>query len=206
MRGRIWLIIGAIVGVAMALGHVPYFAGAARAMADTALRLVGGGGNDVIRWASATGAPQRVVLGLGALIAVLAPGLTAWLLVGAARGTLRLRAVAAVVLAVLGVTAYFYHPKGVATGSLVLAFALAGLAIVATGPLVAAPLTALAGLIGGTYLPALWHHRATAERSATEAMHQAIFARPGDPLLLRVVLLVVAAVPFLLGLRAVFRR
>jgi hypothetical protein len=75
----------------------------------------------------------------------------------------------------------------------------------APGPLVAAPLAALAGLIGAAYLPRLIAH-ARIERGAIEAMHQAIYGRPGDPLVVRIILVVVAVVPFALALRYVVRR
>jgi hypothetical protein len=200
------LLIGAVLGVAVAVGRVPYFAGAARALAETALRLVDSGGDDLIGHVARTGAPRRVVLGLSAFVAVLAPGLTALLLVLAARGTLRLRAVVGVLLAVLGVASFFYHPHGIATGVVVLALVVAGVAVVATGPFVAAPLAALAGLIGATYLPRLVTHSNRVEHVAVEAMHRAVYARAGDPTALRVALLVLAAVPFALAVRFLLRR
>jgi hypothetical protein len=205
MVGRKWLLIGAVLGVAIAFGHVPFLAGAARAMAETALSLVASGGTHLIHAVAKTGAPRRVVLGFAAVVAVLFPGVTALLLVIGARGTLRVRAVAGVLLAVLGVASYFYHPAGVATGVITLALVVAAIAIVASGPLVAAPLAALAGLIGAAYLPRLIAH-ARVERGAIEAMHQAIYGRAGDPLVLRVVLVVVAVVPFALALRYVVKR
>jgi hypothetical protein len=206
MPGRKWLLIGAVVGVAIALGHVPFVAGGARALADTALRLVGSGGNHLISAVADHGAPRRVVLGLAALVGVLAPGVTAMLLVLAARGTLRLRAIVALLIAVLGATSFVYQPHGVAIRAVVLGLVVAGIAVAATGPLVAAPLAALAGLIGGTYLPHLFTHQNAVEGGAVRAMHTALFSRPGDPTALRVALLVVAVVPFVLALRWVVRR
>jgi hypothetical protein len=206
MVGRKWLLIGVILGVVVAVGHVPYLAGAARALAETALRLVGSGGNRLIHAVAHTGAPRRVVLGSTALVAVLAPGVTALLLVLAARGTLRLRAIVGVLLAVLGVASFFYHPRGTAIGVVVLALAVSAIAVAATGPFVAAPLAALAGLIGGTYLPHLVLHQSGADRRAVRAMHTALFAHPGDPTALQAVLVVVAAVPFALAVRRVVRR
>lgn len=61
MRGRIWLILGAVLGVVVAAGHLPYLAGAGRSFADTVERLVGSGAGDVIRGVALTGAPRRVV-------------------------------------------------------------------------------------------------------------------------------------------------
>jgi hypothetical protein len=205
MVGRKWLLIGVVLGVAVALGHVPFLAGAGRVLAETALSLVASGGTHLIRAAARTGAPERVVLGFESLVAVLAPGVTALLLVVGARGTLRVRAVAGVLLAVLGVASFFYHPAGVASGVVTLALIGAAIAVAASGPLVAAPLAALAGLIGAAYLPRLVTH-ARVERAAIEAMHQAVFGHGGDPLLLRLVLVVVAIVPFALALRYVLRR
>jgi hypothetical protein len=206
MAGRKWMLIGLVIGIILAVGHVPYLAGASRALAETALRIVGSGGQHLISAVAHRGAPRRVVLGLTSLVAVLAPGATALLLVLAARGTLRLRAIVGLLLAVLAVASFFYHPHGVAAGVAVLALAAAGIAVTASGPLVAAPLALLAGLIGGTYLPRLVRHQSTVERGAVRAMHTALFAHPGDPTGLQVALVVVAAVPFAFALRWVFHR
>jgi hypothetical protein len=72
--------------------------------------------------------------------------------------------------------------------------------------LVVAPLAALAGLIGATYLPRLLFHQNAVEGGAVREMHTALFARPGDPTALKVALVVVAAVPFVFALRWVLRR
>jgi hypothetical protein len=204
--GRKWLLIGAVLGVAIALGHVPVVTGGARALADTALRLVSSGGQRLIRATAKRGAPQRVVLGVESLVAVLAPGVTALLLVLAARGTLRLRAIVGLLVAVLGATSFIYQSHGSAVDAVILGLVVAGLAVALTGPLVAAPLAALAGLIGGSYLPHLLTHDNAVDGAAVRAMHTALFARPGDPTALRVALLVVAVVPFVLALRWVLRR
>ncbi len=206
MPGRKWLLVGAVLGIAIALGHLPYLAGAGRALAETALRLLVSAGTHLVSGVAKRGAPRQVVLGLSSLLAVVAPGLTALLLVLAARGTLRVRAIAGVVVAVLGVASYFYHPAGVATGVVVLALALAAVAVALTGPLVAAPLAGAAGLIGGTYLPRLVTRSASVERTAVESMHRAIYGHGGDPLALRAALVVVAAAPFALAVRYVLRR
>lgn len=196
MRGRVWLIIGAAVGVAIAAGRLPYLAGAGRTLASTAERLVLSGANRIIAAASSAGASRRVVLGLGSLVAVVLPGLTALVLVVAARGTLRLRALIAVLVVALGAASYVYSPHGSATGVLVLALVVAGLAVTLTGPLVAAPLALGAGLIGGAYLPTLISNGTAATSTTVNAMHLALFDRPGTPAALQVALLIVAAVPF----------
>lgn len=199
------MLIGAGVGVAVALADVPFLAGAGHTLADTALSLVRGGGHRVVQGLSATGAGASIVLGVEAALAVLAPGITALLLVLAARGTLRLRAVAAVVVAVLGVASFFYHPAGVAAGTVTLALVIAAICVLATGPLVAGPLAGLAGLIGGTYLPRLWHRNGVGH-SAIDAMHRAITGAPGAPVALRIGMLLLAMVPFAFALRYLFRR
>lgn len=206
MRGRLWLVVGAVVGVAIAAGHLPYLAGAGRSLADTAERLVGSGANRLIRDAASTGAPKRLVLGLAGLVAALLPGVTALLLVVAARSTLRLRAVIGLLIVAVGAASYVYQPNGKATGVLVLALAVAAAAVILTGPLVAAPLCALAGLIGGTFLPALVRKGSTATSVSVQDLHQAIYAHPGTPLALRIAVLVVAAVPFAWAARLVFLR
>jgi hypothetical protein len=134
---------------------------------------------------------------------VLVPGVTALLLMYAARGTLRLRAVVGLLVAALGVAAFFYLPHGVAAGVAVLAFAAAGIALVATGPLVAAPLAALAGLIATGFLPRILASHSTLANVPVAALHEAIFATAGSPLWMRVVVLVLAALPFALAARLV---
>jgi hypothetical protein len=203
-KGRIWLILGLVVGVAMALGHFPYLAGAARALAGSALSLVSSGAHAIIDAAAARGAPRRAVIGVAAVLAVLVPGLTAWLCVLVARGALRLRWVVAVLLVVLGAASFAYRPGGLATGTLILGLVAGALAVSLTGPLVAAPLAALAGLLAGAYLPAVLEHGRVG-RPVVEALHQAIYDHPGDPLVLHAALLVVAVVPFVLMLRSAVR-
>lgn len=206
MKGRIWLIIGAALGIAVAVGRVPYLAGAGRALATTAERLVLSGANRLIADAASAGASKRVVLGLASLIAVILPGLTALLLIVAARGTLRIRAIIAVLVAALGAASFAYQPHGQAAGVLVLAMLVAGLAVTLTGPLLAAPLALGAGLIGGGYLPTLVSGGLAASQSSVNAMHLALFDKPGTPAVLQVALLVVAALPFAWAARLILFR
>jgi hypothetical protein len=127
---------------------------------------------------------------------VLLPGITALLLVVAARGTLRLRSVVALAIVALGAVAFAYQPRGVAAGELVLALVVAGLAVVLTGPLVVAPLAGLAALIGTQFLPQLVSGNSSLALDNVDLFHQALTGNPGTPAVLQVVLLVVAAVPF----------
>jgi heme/copper-type cytochrome/quinol oxidase subunit 4 len=197
--------VGVALGVALGLGHLAYFHGAAESLSDTALRLVNTAGLTLAHDAAKHGAPRRAVEGLTAVLAVLLPGLTAFLLVLAGRSTLRLRAIVAVLLAVLGVAAFFYLPGGNATGVAVLALAAAGLVVAATGPLVVAPLVALATLIALAFLPRLLASHSTLPNAPVNALHQALFATAGSPLWLRVVVLLLAAAPFALAARLVVR-
>lgn len=207
MRGRAWLILGVAAGIAIAAGHLPYLAGAGRSLAATAERLVQSGANHLVSAAAKRGASRRVVLGFGSLIAVILPGITALLLVVAARATLRIRAIIAILIVALGAASYAYQPHGSATGVLVLALAVAGLAVALTGPFVAAPLALGAGLIGGEYLPTLFTNGGRAATQASvNAMHVALFNRPGTPTALQAVLLIVAALPFALAARLVLFR
>lgn len=203
MSGRIWIVLGVLVGVAMGIGHFPYFSGAAASLSDTALRIVGTVGLTIVHGTAQAGAPRRVVEGLQAVVAVIVPGLTAWLLIVAAKGTLHLRTVVGVLVAALGVGAFFYLPAGSAIGVFVLALAAAGLAVMATGPLVAAPLAALAALIATVYLPRLITDHSILPAGPVNTLHRALFSTPGSPLWLQVVLLVVAIAPFALAARRV---
>ena len=204
-KGRIWLLVGIAVGVAVGVGKLAYFSGAATSLSDTAERIVGTGGRTLVHAAASHGASLRVIDGVTAVIAVLVPGVTAFLLMFAARGTLRLRAVIGVLVVALGVAAFFYLPHGVAAGVAVLAFAAAGIALAATGPLVAAPLAALAALIATSFLPRILASHSTLPNVPVNALHEVIFATPGSPMWLRVVVLVLAALPFAFAARLVVR-
>ena len=205
MRGKLWLVVGVAVGVAIGIGKLPYFAGAATSLTDTAERVVGSGGHTLIRDAATHGASLRVVNAVTAVLSVLVPGVTALLLVYAARTTLHLRAVIAILVAALGVAAFFYLPHGIAIGVAVLAFAAAGIAIAATGPLVAAPLAAVAALIATSFLPRILSSHSSLANVPVRALDQAIFQSAGSPLWLRVVVLVIAALPFAAAARLIVR-
>ncbi len=205
LRGRLWLFVGVALGVALGLGHLAYFHGAAESLSDTALRLVNTAGLTLAHDAARHGAPRRVVEGFTAVLGVLLPGVTAFLLVYAGRSTLRLRAIVAVLLAILGIAAFFYLPGGNATGVAVLALAAAGLLVAATGPLVVAPLVALATLIALAFLPRLLASHSTLPNAPVNALHQALFATGGSPLWLRAIVVVVAALPFALAARLILR-
>lgn len=206
MKGRFWLIAGAIVGVAVAAGHLPYLAGAGRSFASSAERLVGSGADRLTRAVASTGAPKRAVLGLSGLVAAILPGVTALLLIVAARGTLRIRALVGLLVVAIGAASFVYQGHGKATGALVLALAVAAIAVALTGPLVAAPLAALAGLIGGEFLPALARSGQTLTQRSVNDLHQAFYGHPGTPTALRLAILVIAAVPFVFAARLILWR
>ncbi len=192
---------GAVAGVALALGNAPYLAGAARSLADTAQRLVGSGGHALIKSAATHGAPHGAVVVVSALLGVALPGITALVLILAARSTLRLRAIIAVLLVALGAASYAYQGHGVASGALVMALAVAGVAVAATGPLVVAPLAALAGLLCGETLPRILSSHSTLPNAPVAAIHQELYHSPATPGWLRVAVLVIAAVPFFFAAR-----
>lgn len=196
MKGRVWLVIGVIAGIAVAAGRLPYLAGAGRSLAATAERLVLSAANRIVAAAATQGAPKRVVLGFGGVMAVLVPGVAALLLIIAARVSLRLRSIIAVLIVAVGAASFVYQPHGQASGVLVLALFVAGLAVALTGPVVALPLALVAGLIGASYLPTLFSKHFAATQSSVNAIHTAIYNRPGQPLALQVILLLVALVPF----------
>ena len=76
LRGRLWLFVGVALGIALGLGHLAYFHGAAVSLSDTALRIVNTAGLTVVHDAAKHGAPRRAVEGLTAVLAVLLPALT----------------------------------------------------------------------------------------------------------------------------------
>jgi hypothetical protein len=205
MRGRIWLVVGVAAGAAIGIGKLPYFAGAATSMSDTALRIVGSGGDSLTRSIAKHGASRRVVDAITAIVSVLVPGVTALLLIYAARATLHLRAVIALLVAGLGVAAFFYLPHGTAIGVAVLALTGAAIAVAATGPLVAAPLAGLAGLIGASFLPRILASNSKLPNLPVAALNAAFFAGAGSPYWLRIVVLAMAAVPFAIAARLIIR-
>ena len=190
------MMIGAGLGIAVGLGEVPFLAGAARSLADTAQHLVADGGRHLVNDAATQGASGRVVSGITALIGVLIPGITALLLVLAAVGSSRLRSVVALAVVALGALSFAYQPRGVAAGELVLALVAAVAAVALSGPLVVAPLAGLAALIGTQYLPQIVSGNSSLALNNVDLMHQALTGNPGTPAVLQVVLLIVAAVPF----------
>ncbi len=133
---------------------------------------------------------------MGALLVVVVPGLAALLLVVAARSALRLRGLVAVLLVGLGVAAYAYQPGRTASEALIVTLVLAGVAVVAAGPLVAAPLCALAGLIGAEFVSRLVANRGALSDSVAAGVHQAVYHTGGSSLALHAGVLVLAAVPF----------
>jgi hypothetical protein len=114
-----------------------------------------------------------------------------------------LRTIIAVLLAILGFAAFAYQPAGHALGAAMLAVAVAAAAVALTGPLVIAPLCALAGLIGTEFLPRILAARSTLPNAPVSQLHFALFGTPGASPWLRVIVLVVAALPFLWSARLV---
>lgn len=203
MRGRVWLVLGVIVGIAVAAGRLPYLAGAGRSLAATSERLVLSAANRIVSGAAKHGAPKRVVLGIGGVLAVVIPGVTALLMIVAAKASLRIRTIIAIAIVAVGAASYVYQPHGEASGVLVLALLVAGLAVALTGPLVAFPLALGAGLIGASFLPTLLAKHFVATQAGVDALHVAIYNKPGTPLALQVVMLIVAVLPFAWAARMV---
>jgi hypothetical protein len=206
MRGRVWLVLGAAAGVAMAVLHVGSVADPARSLANSAQQVVGTGGHKLLTSAAGHGAPRRAVQAVAALLVVLVPGVTALLLVAAARSALRLRGLIAVLLVGLGVAAYAYQPGRTAWEALVVAVVLAAVAILASGPLVAAPLCTLAGLIAAEFVSRLLANRAALSHQAAAAVHQAMYHTGGSSLGLQAGVLVLAAVPLVVTARLILSR
>jgi hypothetical protein len=205
VKGRVWLVVGVAVGIAIGIGKIPYLAGAATSLSDTSLRIVGTAELSIIRASGGHGATRRVVEGIAAVLGILVPGVTAVLLIYVARATLRVRSVIAVLLLGLGFAAFVYLPKGPALGVVLLAIVAAGIAVLASGPLIAAPLAALAALIGTSYLPRLLSAHSTIPHVPVEELHQALYGSAGSPFWLRVIVLVVAALPFAWAARLAVR-
>jgi hypothetical protein len=172
-------------------------------LAATSERLVLSGANRFVKTAAGHGTPKRVVLGIGGVLAVLIPSVTALLLIIAARVSLRIRTLIAMLIVAVGAASYAYQPHGQASGVLVLALIVAGLAVALTGPLVAFPLALAAGLIGASYLPTLFARHFAATQNGVNALHVAIYNRPGQPFALQITLLIVALIPLAWAARLV---
>jgi len=205
MKGRLWVVLGVVAGVAIGLGRLVYFDGAAISLCDTTLRIVDTAGLTMIHYAARYGAPRRVVLGLAAVLAIVLPGITALLLVVAARTTMRLRQIIGILLAALGVAAFFYLPAGTAVGVAALALLAAAFVVAATGPLVVVPLAALAALIATVFLPRLVLGHDSRLSAPISTLHQALFVTVGSPLWLRIAAAALAAIPFALASRLLAR-
>jgi len=108
--------------------------------------------------------------------------------------------------AALGIAAFAYQSTGHATGVLLLAVAIASAALALSGPLVIAPLCALAGLISAEFLPRILAARSTLPNAPVSELHVALFGTPGASPWLRVLVLVVAALPFGVAVRLVIKR
>ena len=89
---------------------------------------------------------------------------------------------------------------------LLLVLVIASVAVAFTGPLVAAPLAALAGLIAGEFLPGLVQSSRVVTQRSVSDLHQAIFGHPGTPTLLQLAVLLLALIPFAVAARLVFWR
>jgi len=200
---KLWVIVGVLVGIAVGLGKLAYLAGAASSLSGTALKLVGTGGLSLIHAAATHGAPRRVVEGIAAVVAVLVPGATTLLLVVAARVSLVLRSLVAVLVVALGAVSFAYLPRGEALGVLLLTLVVAALALFATGPLIAAPLAGLGALIATVYLPLLISSRRLLPTGPVNELHEALLGSAGAPLWLAVLLLLVALAPVLWAARLV---
>lgn len=197
---------GAAAGVAIALGRVPFVAGAAHTLAAAAESLVGDGGTHLLAGAAKRGAPATTVQVATAVVGVVLPGLTALLAVLAARGTLQVRSAVALVLAALGAVSFAYQGHGHAAGALVLALMIGGIAVAASGPLLVFPLCALAGLLCGETLPSLLTTGPNSLATApADFAHQAIYGTPGSPLWLRIALCALGALPFAVAARLLLR-
>jgi len=199
VRLRLWMLVGIAVGLAVGIGHLPYLAGAPGSLAQISVRMVERAGHRLVGAAALHGASERVVRGLAATVALVAPGVAALALVGAARGVLVVRRLVAVMLLALAAAAFFALPTGAAVGVAGLALGAAAIAVVASGPLLVAPLVAVATVVGTGFLPRILS-TANALAGPVGELHLALSNSVGAPLWLRAIGLIVATVPFVAAL------
>ncbi len=196
MKGRVWIIGGAVVGLVVALTHLQFVYGATVSLTNAAQSIVGSVANKIVSASAQNGAPKRVVQAISVLVALAIPGFTALFLIFVAKSAARVRVLLGAVLAVFGVLAYAYEPKGIASGALVLGLGVAAVAIGATGPFLVAPLSAMAGLIAGSFLPNVLSSSGALPNAPVETFNQAVFGSTGAPIVLRVALMIVCCTPF----------
>ncbi len=204
MRGRIWLLLGLAVGVAIAVGRLPLLAPAGASLSRAALYVVGSGAAAALHAVAKQGGSSRTLEAIAAVLSVLVPGVTAWLAVIAAKGALGLRKLVALAVLVYGVASFAYHPALGSVTTLGLAVAVAAAAVMATGPVVAVVLSALAGLLAAEVIPALLPGRGEVALPA-HMLSIALHGSGASPAVLAIGLLVFAAVPFLMAARSVLR-
>lgn len=211
MKGKFWLLVGVAIGVAVWVLKVPYLAGAGQSFATTLEKVVasiahwlGSSGTSVSTKSGNYNASPRIVDGFSGLGSALLPGITAVVLIFAAKSIRRVRWVVAILLAALGVASFSYFSHGSAMGVLVLSLVVAFLSVTMAGPLVVTPLAALAALIACEYLPHLFSSKALTD-GPVGLIHQAFWSSPGQPSWLQLVVFVVACAPFVLAGRLVLR-
>ena len=211
MKGKFWLLVGVAIGVFIWVAKVPYLAGAGQSFATTLEKVV----SSVAHWIASTGpsvstksgsynTSPRIVDGFSGLGSALLPGITAVILIFAAKSVRRIRWVVAILLAALGVASFSYFSHGSAMGVLILALVVAFLSVTMAGPLVVTPLCALAALIACEYLPQLFNSKALTN-GPVDLIHTAFWSSPGQPSWLQLVVFVVACAPFALAGRLVLR-
>ena len=112
----------------------------------------------------------------------------------------------ALLVAGLGVAAFFYLPHGIAIGVAVLAIRRGrdrGVGERARSSPRLSP--ALAALIATAYLPRIVESHSTFANVPVGLLHEAFFSNVASPFWLRVVVLAVAALPFALAARLIVR-
>jgi hypothetical protein len=142
------LLVGCALGLAVALGPLPFAQVPLDAVCDSLVRAVSqvlGSAFQVLpdSWGISDSC-QAVAVALSAV----SPGLAACLLVGAARAAQQLRQVVSAVLVLLGLGSFLALAPTQAFSVLAVAVALAGLLTFSTGAVLTIPLVAVAAALG----------------------------------------------------------
>lgn len=201
-RSRAAILVGVVVGLGLSVGRFPLFAGIANSLVETATRLEANLASVVIGEVSKHSSKWALVAAL--VLPVMAPGLVAFALTGAANLGSVLRRASSGILLFLGVAAFFVLPVRDAIGVAVFCFVLAGVTAFAGDAFITFPLAMTATLMAGTWLPQLVTSRDSFGADRADEVARLLF-NSTDTTLARWVLFTVAVAPFVGALAMLWR-
>lgn len=202
-RSNALIPAGAVIGVALAFGRLPFLAGAATGLARTASEVT----VHVTNWVTGlvSDQPSRWTETTALVVGLVSPGLTALLLALAARAGIGLRRGIGGLIVVIGLLSFAVLPRAEAAGVFTVCVALGAAAIVGLDVLVVVPCAAVAAM-----LAVLWSRDVLASHTATNIgevtqMHALWFPDQPGLFLSKVVVIAIVFLPFLATLVLLIR-